>query len=50
MEIYITKCKINSQWGFSVCLWELKYELCINLEQWDGEGNSRERGRMYTYD
>ena len=49
MEIYITKCKVNSQWEFSLCLWKLKYELCINLEQWDGKGHSRGRGHRYTY-
>ena len=27
---------------FVVCLRELKQGLCINLEEWDGEGNGRE--------
>ena len=32
METYITICKIESQWGFSVCLRKLKQGLCNNLE------------------
>ena len=32
METYITVCKIDSQWKFSVCLRELKQGLCIYLE------------------
>ena len=39
MEIYITICKIDSQWEFAVWLRKLKWGLCINLEGWDGEGN-----------
>ena len=42
METYITICKIDSQWEFEVCLRELKQGLCINLEEWDGEGDGRE--------
>ena len=42
METYITICKIDSQWEFAVCLMELKQELCINLEGWDGEADGRE--------
>ena len=41
METYITVCKIDSQWEFA----ELKWELCNNLEGWDGEedgGRKRE--------
>ena len=38
METYVTVCKIGSQWEFAVWLRELKNELCINLEGWDGEG------------
>ena len=38
MEIYITKCKIDSQWEFVVRLRELKLGLCNNLEGWDWEG------------
>ena len=38
MEIYITICKIDSQWKFSVWLRKLKKGLCINLEGWNGEG------------
>ena len=42
METYINICKIESQWGFAVCLRELKQGLCNNLEGWDGEGDGRE--------
>ena len=52
MEIYITICKIDSQWEFALCLRELKQGLCINLDgyDWGGrwEGGSRGRGHMYT--
>ena len=41
-ETYFTKCKINSQGEFAVCLRKLKQGLCINLEGWDGEGDGRE--------
>ena len=42
MEIFITICKVDSQWEFAVWLRTLKQELCINLEGWDGEGDGRE--------
>ena len=42
MEAYITICKIVSQWEFAVWLRKLKQGLCINLEEWDGQGNGRE--------
>ena len=42
METYITIYKIDSQWEFSVWLRKLKQGLCINLEEWDGEGDERE--------
>ena len=42
METYITIYKIDSQWEFAVWLRKLKQRLCINLEEWDGEGNGRE--------
>ena len=42
METYITICKINSQWEFSVCLRKLRQGLCINIEGWDGEGDGKE--------
>ena len=32
METYLTVCKIDSQWKFSICLRELKQGLCIYLE------------------
>ena len=41
-ETYVTIYKIDSQWEFSVWLWELKQGLCIKLEEWDGEGDGRE--------
>ena len=41
METYITICKIDSQWEFSVWLRNLKQGLSFNLEGWDGEGDGR---------
>ena len=41
-ETYITVCKIGSQWEFALWLRKLKQGLCINLEEWDGEGDGRE--------
>ena len=49
METYITICKIDSQREFAVCLRKLKQGLCINLEGWNGEGDSKGRGYMYSY-
>ena len=51
METYITICKIDSQWEFSVWLRKLKQGFCINLEGWDGKGDggSKGRGYMHTY-
>ena len=49
MEIYITICKIDSQWEFAVCLRELSLGLCNNLEGWDGEGVSFKRQGIYVY-
>ena len=40
-DAYITICKIDSQWEFTVYLWKLKQGLCISLEEWDGEGDGR---------
>ena len=42
METYITICKIDSQWAITVWLRKFKQGLCINLEEWDGEGDGRE--------
>ena len=42
MEIYIIICKIDSQSEFAVCLRKLRHSLCINLGQWDGDGDGRE--------
>ena len=42
METYITICKIDSQWEFSIWLKELKQELCDSLEGWVGEGDGRD--------
>ena len=52
METYITISKIESQEEFAVWLRKLKQGLCINLEEWDGEGDGREvqkGGDIYTY-
>ena len=40
-ETYITICSVDSQWEFAIWLKKLKQELCINLEEWDGEGDGR---------
>ena len=42
METYITIWKIHSQRKFALRLRKLKQGLCINLEEWDGEGDRRE--------
>ena len=42
LEIYISMCKIYSQWEFAVWLRELKQGICNNLEAWNGEGNVSE--------
>ena len=42
MEIYIAICKIDSQREFAVWLRKLKQGLCINLEEWDGQGDGME--------
>ena len=47
MEIYITICKIAN--GNLLWLRKLKQGLCVNLEDWDGDGGSKGRGYMYTY-
>ena len=44
METYITICKIDSQWESSVWFRELKLGLGNNLDVWDVEGYSSERG------
>ena len=49
MEIYITICRIDSQWEFAVWFRELKLGLCNILEEWDGEEGSRGKDHMYTY-
>ena len=51
METYITKCKIDSQWEFVLCLRKLKQGLCINLEEWGVEGDGRrfKREGIYVY-
>ena len=35
-------CKTDSQWEFAVWPRKLKQGFCINLEEWDGEGEARE--------
>ena len=42
METYITICKIDSQLEFAAWLRKLKQGLCVNLEEWDGEGGRME--------
>ena len=42
METYITICKIDSQQEFAIWLRKLKQGLCINLEEWRGEGDDKE--------
>ena len=42
METYITICKIDSQWEFSIWFRNLKQGLCIKLVVWDAEGDGRE--------
>ena len=42
IKTYITVCKIESQQEFAVWLRKPKQGLCINLEEWDGEGDGRE--------
>ena len=42
METYIAICKIDSQQEFAVWLRKLKQGLCINLEEWDGDGDRSE--------
>ena len=51
MEAYIAICKIDSQQELGVCLRKLKQGLCINLEEWDGEGDRWEfqKGGLYVY-
>ena len=42
LETHITICNIDSQWEFAVWLRKCKQGLCINLEEWGGEGDGRE--------
>ena len=51
METYITICKIVSQREFAIWLRKFKRQLCINLEEWDGEGDggSFKREGIYVY-
>ena len=51
MEIYITICKIDSQWEFAIWLRKLKQGLCINLDKWDGRemGGRFKREGTYVY-
>ena len=49
LETYIAICKRDSQREFAVWLRKSKQELYTNLEGWDGEGNGKGRGCMYTY-
>ena len=51
MEIYITICKIDSQWEFAVYLREFEQGLCINPEGWMGRkmGGMVKRKGTYVY-
>ena len=51
METYITICKIESQWEFSIWLRKLKQGLCINLVGgWGGRWEGGSKGsRIYVY-
>ena len=42
MEIYITLYKMDIQQEFAVWFRKLKQGLCINLEEWGGEGDWKE--------
>ena len=42
METYIAMCKLDSQLEFGVWFRKLKQGPCINLEEWDGEGDARD--------
>ena len=49
-NLYITICKIDTQWELAVWLRDLKLGLCNNLERWDGmERGSKGKGHRYTY-
>ena len=41
-ETYITIRKIDSQGEFALWLRKLKLGLCVNPEEWDGEGDGKE--------
>ena len=49
MGIYITICKIDSQWEFAVWLRELKQGLCENLEGYVGEGGGKKGTWVYPW-
>ena len=50
VEIYITVCKIDSQWEFAAWLRKLKQGLCINLGGvWQEMGGSFKREGIYVY-
>ena len=50
VETCITICKIDNQQEFAVWLRKLKQGFCMNLEEWDGEGDGRfKREGIYVY-
>ena len=49
VETCITICKIDNQQEFAVWLRKLEQGLCINLEGWDGEGDSKEGIYVYLW-
>ena len=48
-QSYVTMLKRDSQWEFAVGLKKLKEGLCINLDEWAGEGDGREFKREVIY-
>ena len=51
MEAYIVICKVDSQWGFAVCLRKLKQGISIKLDSWDGReiGGRLKREGIFVY-
>ena len=45
LETCVTICKIDSKQEFAVWFRKLKQGLCINLEEWTGDGRTFQKGR-----
>ena len=41
-KLTLLRVKQIAEWEFAPCLRKLEKGLCINLEEWDGEGKGRE--------